>query len=121
MLPRSITLLLTTLSKRIPYIWLSFWSLGLFCIGTLPLISQSTPFFAVTGVVKQPDGSMAATGLRVVVRNTSRQLELQTTLGSITPGEYKVLFFNNGKVVANTGDTFKVTIIDGEGLSLIHI
>ena len=119
MLPRSITLLLTTLSKRIPYIWISFWSLGLFCIGTLPLISQSTPFFAVTGVVKQPDGSMAATGLRVVVRNTSRQLELQTILGSITPGEYKVLFFNNGKVVANTGDTFKVTIIDGEGNTVV--
>ena len=81
MLPRSITLLLTTLSKRIPYIWLSFWSLGLFCIGTLPLISQSSPLFEVTGVVKQRDGSMASTGLRVVVRNTSRQLELQTTLG----------------------------------------
>ena len=119
MLPCSIPSLLTILSKRIPYIWFLIWSLGLFCFGLLPLMAQSTPFFAVTGVAKQPDGSMAATGLKVFVRNTSRQLELQTTLGSVAAGEYKVLFFNNGKMVANTGDTFKVTIIDGEGNTII--
>ena len=88
--------------------------LFVFLLGTLAAFSQSTPFFAVTGTAKQPDGSLAATGLKVIVRNTSRQLQIPTELGTAKDGEYKVLFFNNGKIVAKVGDTFKVSIIDGD-------
>ena len=83
-----------------------------FWLVALAAFSQSTPIFAVTGTVKLPDGSSAAAGLTVIVSNTSRKLTLTDTLETATDGEYGVLFFNNGKIVVKTGDTFKVSVID---------
>ena len=90
-----------------------------FWLVALAAFSQSTPIFSVTGTVKQPDGSSAAAGLKVIVNNTSRKLMLQTQLGDAVEGQYKVTFFNNRKVVAKTGDTFKVSIINGEGQTVV--
>ena len=90
-----------------------------FWLVALAAFSQSTPIFSVTGTVKQPDGSSAVAGLKVIVNNTSRKLMLQTQLGDAVEGQYKVTFFNNRKVVAKTGDTFKVSIINGEGQTVV--
>ena len=88
-----------------------------FWLVALAAFSQSTPFFAVTGTVKKPDGSSAATGLKVIIKNTSRQLRLETTLGEKSEGQYFQLFTSPTVV----GDVIKVNIYDGDDQSVVSI
>ena len=58
-------------------------------------IAQNSAFiFAVTGEVRQPDGTPAASGLTVAVTNNTRNLTRTTTLGKRVEGEYIVNFLS---------------------------
>ena len=80
-------------------------------------IAQNNTFiFAVTGEVKQPDGTPAANGLTVAVKNTTRNLILTTALGKYVEGEYIVHFLSTtGTPVAKTGDLLKIRITNPDG------
>ena len=86
-------------------------------LSPLASIAQNSTFiFAVTGEVKQPDGTPAATGLTVMVTNTTRNLTRTTTLGKRIEGEYIVNFFSaTGTPVAKTNDSLKIRITDADG------
>ena len=83
-------------------------------LSPLASIAQNSTFiFAVTGEVKQPDGTPAATGLTVTVTNTTRNLTRTTTLGKRIEGEYIVNFLSAlGTPVAKTNDSLKIRITD---------
>ena len=80
-------------------------------------IAQNNTFiFAVTGEVKQPDGTPAAKGLTVAVTNATRNLTRTTTLGKRIEGEYIVHFLSTtGTPVAKTGDLLKIRITNPDG------
>ena len=50
----------------------SFVLIGAFVLFTLPVAAK--PIYTVVGTVKQADGKLASTGLKVVVINTTQQL-----------------------------------------------
>ena len=85
-------------------------------------IAQNDTFiFAVTGEVKQPDGTPAAKGLTVAVTNTSRNLTRTTTLGKRIEGEYIVNFLSTtGGPVARTNDLLRIRITDAKGALVVE-
>ena len=48
------------------------------------------PIYTVVGTVKQADGKLAPTGLKVVVTNTTQQLTAETVLGLQQRGKLQV-------------------------------
>ena len=89
----------------------------IFALSPFASIAQNNTFiFAVTGKVRQPDGTPAASGLTVAVTNTTRNLTRTTTLGKRVEGEYIVNFLSTtGAPVAKTNDSLKIRITDADG------
>ena len=82
-------------------------TLSLLIIG--PTFSAS--IFSVVGTVRNADGTLAASGLTVVVENKARDLTSEDTLGKQEPGKYGVVFVDTGnKIVAAKGDTLNITV-----------
>ena len=86
-----------------------------FVVLAISRIGVAGPIFAVSGTVKQADDSLAATGLIVTVRNTTRNLLATTTLGDIVQGQYTVTFVSLAGSVAEIGDTLEIKIADPGG------
>ena len=71
----------------------TFILISAFCLlSILPVIAK--PIYTVVGTVKQADGKLAPTGLKVVVTNTTRQLTAETVLGLQQRGKFAVIFTN---------------------------
>ena len=68
----------------------SFVLVGAFVLLTLPVAAK--PIYTVVGTVKQADGKLASTGLKVVVINTTQQLTAEAVLGLQQPGKLAVIF-----------------------------
>jgi murein DD-endopeptidase MepM/ murein hydrolase activator NlpD/chitodextrinase len=79
----------------------------------IPAFSAS--IFSVIGTVKNADGTLAASGLTVVVENETRNLTSEDTLGKQEQGKYGVVFVDTGnKIVAAKGDSLNITVKDVE-------
>jgi len=71
----------------------------------------SASIFTVVGTVRNADGTLAATGLEVVINNQTRNLTVTTTVGRQEAGKYGVVFMDmENKTVAAEGDVIKVNV-----------
>lgn len=79
-----------------------------------PLTPVNQPsVFTVAGTVRNADGTLAASGLEVIVSNETRKLSATATLGKQEAGKYSVTFIDTqNKAVAAEGDILKITVED---------
>jgi len=74
-------------------------------------LPTTNPVFAVVGIVKNADDTLAADGLEVVVSNETKKLTAITLLGEQESGKYGVAFVDTeNKTVAAERDSLKVTV-----------
>ncbi|MBI1930732.1 transglycosylase SLT domain-containing protein [Candidatus Poribacteria bacterium] len=84
-------------------------------------VAFSASIFTVVGTVKNPDDTLAATGLEVAVGNENRKLAVATILGKQEAGRYGVVFIDTeNKTVAADGDVLKVTVKDAQKVQGTH-
>ena len=93
--------------------------IGFTLILTLTLLAIGPAFsasiFSVVGTVRNVDGTLAASGLAVIVSNETRTFISSDTLGSQEAGKYGVVFVDTGnKTVAVEGDVLEITVKDVE-------
>lgn len=84
-------------------------------IFSLFIVSSAFPasVFTVVGTVMDVDGTLATSGLEVIVNNETRKLTITTTVGKQEAGKYGVVFVDTeNKSVAAEGDVLKITIKD---------
>jgi len=75
--------------------------------------TDGTPLIVINGKVSNPDGTPVKDGLRVEVKNTTRNLVRET---EVRGGSYQVIFFDPLGVVAAVDDEFRVRVFDGKVL-----
>ena len=97
----------------------SFVLIGAFVLSILPVIAK--PIYTVVGTVKQADGKLALTGLKVVVTNTTRQLTAETVLGLQQRGKFAVIFTNfDGQSVVGIGDQVSIWVNNQSGKTVVE-
>ena len=97
-----------------------FILISAFCLlSILPVIAK--PIYTVVGTVKQADGKLAPTGLKVVVTNTTQQLTAETVLGLQQRGKFAVIFTNfDGQSVVSINDQISIWVNNQSGKTVVE-